>query len=359
MGAYPKLLIKNAAIFDGTDYCRGDVLIEKGVIADIREGITCPDAEVIDIDGKLLAPGLIDIHTHLRNVSNTTFGVDASLCTIPFGVTAAVDGGASRGDEAYLDTLNIKSAVFVGVSIRGNKALLEKTDETAAKYGKYLLGYKVYFDTKVSEVTDVSPLKEVCDFAKSRGRRVMVHCSNSPVPMTEIVKTLNPGDILTHPYHGGVNTAADEGFEAIFLAKQKGVIVDAGLAGHVHTDFKVLKAAIAAGATPDTVSSDITRLSAFVRGGRYGLTACMSIMRHVGMKEKDILRAVTSSAARAVNRENVWGSVKAGDIADLAVLDYAHGGGFSFTDAAGNHIESNIGYKCVLTIINGDIVYTA
>ena len=44
-----------------------DVLIDDGQIADIGAGLTAPaDADVIDADGKVLLPGFVDLHTHLR-----------------------------------------------------------------------------------------------------------------------------------------------------------------------------------------------------------------------------------------------------------------------------------------------------
>ena len=80
------------------------------------------------------------------------------------------------------------------------------------------------------------------------------------------------------------------------------------MAGHVHTDFGVLKRAIDADCLPDTISTDITKASAYKRGGRYGMTMCMSIAKHLGMQEEDIFRAVTSTPAK------LWEKMKRGDI---------------------------------------------
>ncbi len=63
--------------------------------------------------------------------------------------------------------------------------------------------------------------------------------------------------------------------------------------------------AIACGAAPHIISTDITRFSAYKRGGCYGLPMCMSIARHLGMEEEDILRAVTSTPAKALGQ--LWG----------------------------------------------------
>ena len=215
---------------------------------------------------------------------------------------------------------------------------------------------KVYFDSSISEVKSVKPLQEVCDYAKKNGLIVMVHTSSSPVSMAEIVETLNEGDVITHAYHGGVNNASFDDFECLKIAKQKGIIVDVGFAGHVHTDFKVFKDAISCKVIADTISTDITKFSAYKRGGRYGMTMCMSIAKTLGMDEESVFSAVTSAPAKVLKKEDEWGYLKEGRRADVAVFDYTSEG-FNLTDKAGNHIESESGYRCVLTLVNGEVVY--
>ena len=43
-----------------------DLLVQDGKIAKVAENITADNAEVIDVNGKLIAPGLVDVHVHLR-----------------------------------------------------------------------------------------------------------------------------------------------------------------------------------------------------------------------------------------------------------------------------------------------------
>ena len=77
----------------------------------------------------------------------------------------------------------------------------------------------------------------------------------------------------------------------------------------------------------------------------------------VGMKEEDILKCVTTNAAKAMGKDD-WGRLSVGGDATFAIFDTeCKGETFSFTDEAGNTASGNIGYKCVLTAINGDIVY--
>lgn len=83
------ILIKGGHIIDPgnqRDY-KGDVLIEGSKIAAVGENITAPDAEVIDAAGMIVAPGLIDIHCHLREPGQERKE------TIATGTRAAAAGG--------------------------------------------------------------------------------------------------------------------------------------------------------------------------------------------------------------------------------------------------------------------------
>ena len=82
----------------------------------------------------------------------------------------------------------------------------------------------------------------------------------------------------------------------------------------------------------------------------------MNIARTLGMQEEDIFRAVTSNPAKALGKESEWGYLQVGRIADIAVLDYTNEG-FDLTDKAGNHISNTQGWRCVLTISDGQVVY--
>lgn len=86
------------------------------------------------------------------------------------------------------------------------------------------------------------------------------------------------------------------------------------------------------------------------------MTMCMSIAKQLGMSEEAIFKAVTSSAAKSLDKENEWGYLKAGRMADLAVFDYTNEP-FDLTDKAGNQVKNDLGYKCILTILDGQIVY--
>ena len=351
-----KILIKNGRVWDGTFFRNCDVLTDGDKIAKIEPRIEDEKAFVFDATGKIVSAGLVDLHVHLRGISSKRFGICGEASAFPFGVTAVADCGAEYGNRALLDSFQLKNMVFVLIPIKNNRADFTKADEKIAAYGEKAVGIKIYFDTASGEVRDLTPLREISAFARRRGLRVMVHSSNQPVGMAELLPELAAGDIITHAYHGGIHSAAEDGFESLRLAKMRGVVVDAGFAGHVHTDFSVLKEGIRKGVLPDTISTDITCASAYMRGGRYGMTTCMSMAKEAGMQEEDIFRAVTSAPAKILGKENEWGFLKEGCKADLAVFDYGKEG-FDLTDKEGNRLSSETGYRCILTVADGQILY--
>lgn len=260
------------------------------------------------------------------------------------------------GKEELLACTEVKHTVFVTAIIKENHMDIEETEKLLNCYKKKTIGLKVYFDTTVSEVTDITSLREICEYARRRNLKVMVHTSNSPTAMREIVDTLERGDIITHAYHGEPYSCMRDEFECIKAAKDKGIIIDAGIAANSQVDFEVLRRAIQKGYLPDTIGTDITRRSAYTRGGRYGMTMCMSMMRELGMSEEAIFKAMTINAAKALGKEMDWGVLREGRKADVAVLDYRDEG-FCLKDKYGNSCESKMGYRCMLTVCNGDVVY--
>ena len=62
------MLLKNAHVIDPQveldEVC--DVLVENGKIAQVGQGLAAQGAEEVDLAGKVLVPGLIDMHVHLR-----------------------------------------------------------------------------------------------------------------------------------------------------------------------------------------------------------------------------------------------------------------------------------------------------
>lgn len=349
------ILIKNGKVWDGESFFLSDVLCVDSTVCEILPNIDKKADFIYDASNKIVSAGLVDAHMHMRGVSCERFGAQAEAGSFPFGVTAGADASAELGSREILDSFMLKNVVFVCSKFADNVADFSEAERALKVYGDKAIGIKVYFDTKVSKVSDITALESVCKFAREKGIKVMVHSSNSPTSMAEILSVLSSGDILTHAFHGGKNNASED-FESVKKAQKRGVVIDVGLAGHIHTDFEVFRRAIDCGVIPNVISTDLTRRSLFTRGGKYGMTVCMSVARTLGMSEEDVFRAVTSAPAKALGKESEWGYLSVNKNADIAVFDY-DGDGFDFTDKVGNRICKKGGYRCLLTVSDGQVVF--
>lgn len=79
-----KILIRGARVLGGDPQ---DVLIDGGTIAAVGTGLTAGDATVVEAAGQVLLPGLVDLHTHLREPGRE----DSE--TVLTGTRAAAVGG--------------------------------------------------------------------------------------------------------------------------------------------------------------------------------------------------------------------------------------------------------------------------
>ena len=72
-----------------------DVAVSDGAISQIAPSIRPePESRVINVSGKLVVPGLIDLHTHVYHGVNQT-GVNPDLAGVYAGVTTVVDAGSA------------------------------------------------------------------------------------------------------------------------------------------------------------------------------------------------------------------------------------------------------------------------
>ncbi len=354
------ILLKNGRIWNGKEFLPNAdaIAVKDGKIVAIGRQLHGATT-VFDLNQAIISPGFIDIHTHMRGITSDSFGIPAEAACFPFGVTTAIEASAcQREGGAILRNMCLNTFVFVASAFKNGELLKEELVQLLESYGEKVLGIKLFFDTSSPEIKDISPLIEVLGFARERNLKVLIHSTGSPVPMGELLDILQGGDICTHIFHGGKNNVTDDAFSSMKKAKARGVILDAGMAGGVHTDLAILKDAITAQMLPDTISTDITKLSAFRRGGNYGLTLCMSVMRTLGMTEEQILRAVTLSPAKAIDKEAEVGTLHIGGRADIAVLDYTEGP-FHIRDTYGNAVGGEKGYTCLLTVCGGQLVYRA
>ena len=101
-------LVKGAKVLGGDV---ADVLVRDGVVAEVGAGLTAAGARVLDADGLVLLPGLVDLHTHLREPGRE----DAE--TVETGSQAAARGGftavhAMANTDPVADTAGVVEQVW-------------------------------------------------------------------------------------------------------------------------------------------------------------------------------------------------------------------------------------------------------
>ena len=184
----------------------------------------------------------------------------------------------------------------------------------------------------------------------------MVHVSGTPIPLPDVLGFLGPGDISTHAFNGYHESILDRNVKLrpeVRAASDRAVIMDVGHAG-VHCDVEVVKAAIAQGLPPDTISTDIH----IPPPGRtvYLMNDLVSKFHAMGMSLKDVVAASTIKPTRVLGLQDSLGSLAPGMAGDAAVFDLREGR-FVWHDMAGHNVEGKVKLDTFLTVRNGSVVW--
>ena len=365
------LILRNGRVMDpesGLDAV-ADVAVEEGRIAAVGDLSGHQASQEIDVRGCLVTPGLIDIHTHVWPLSH--FGIHADACTFPYGVTALGAGGGT-GAPTYealrlsLPLIRTRVRVFLHVAPTGLATLDEDIDpakfpeakicELFRAYPDELVGLKIRMGKESSRGMGTRPLEAACALGRKIGRNVMVHCTGPEVPMDDILRILQTGDIATHIYHGHGHTLLENGFDEALRAQARGVIMDSADADGWHLSFEVLRRGLDAGLAPDVISTDVTGDSIYSPHGTFTLLMSMARMEAIGMRRMDVLRATTISAARMLRLDGEVGSLKPGKAADIAVLREVPAQKQQ-RDSCGNELTLRRILTAEMTILAGKVVY--
>ena len=209
------LLLKNIRAIDpqvGLDaVC--DVLIDEGCIAGVGESVEAPDAEVRDMSGKVLMPGLVDMHVHLRD-PGFEYKED-----IESGTRAAVHGGFTDvccmpNTKPVVDTGSVvayirSKAAEVGhcrVHVAG-ACTKNLGGEVLSEMGDMVAHGAVAFTDDGRGVQGAGMMRRVMDYAVQFGKIVMSHCQDEDLVGTGQV---NEGVVSTRLGMGGWPAAGEE-----------------------------------------------------------------------------------------------------------------------------------------------------
>ena len=338
------LVIKGGRVLDPSQRIDrvADVAIRGGKIAAIRPNISASAAEVIDASGKLVTPGLIDIHAHVADKDLTP-----AQC-LATGVTSMVDGGsrgAQNADEIVKIAQSAPNRVRILLNISGRGLAdgatelldIEKANVPAARQAversrDWIIGIKARLSRSAAAEHDLEAVRRARQVADPLKIPIMVHVGDTASPLPEILALLRPGDIVTHMYapapHGMLD---DDGrvLPQVLQARKRGILFDFGNGRTAHWTWDVAERAMQQGFLPDTISSDIT--GAGLTDQVINLANVMSKFLLLGMPVDQVIARATSNAAHAIPEYKSYGTLRTGAVADVAVLDLREGD-FEFVD---------------------------
>ena len=355
-----ELILRGGRVIDpgqGLDGVR-DVGFANGKVAAIATRLDSATAEVRDVSGLIVTPGLIDIHTHVY-WGGTSLGIDAEEFCRTSGVTTAVDTGSAgpgnfmgfrkhvieRSAVRILAYLHVSHAGIYGFS---NTVMVGESEDirlmdpvTAAEVADanrdVIVGIKVRVGRHASGDQGVAPLNIALQVAEETGMPLMAHIDEPPPSYEEVIAMLRPGDVLTHafrPFPNSPATAQGTVKAAVLAARKRGVLFDIGH-GMGSFAFKTARAMLANGFPPDTISSDVHALC--INGPAFDQVTTMSKFLCLGMSLPDVIKASTETAAFALKRPEL-GSLKPGSAGDATLLS-VDDGTFDYVDVVGEHLE--------------------
>lgn len=346
MSAYD-LLISGGTLVDPAQKIHGrrDVAFKDGRVAALSDAIPANQADqVVDATGRIVTPGLIDLHVHVfEGVSY--LGVNPDAECLGRGSTTVVDAG-SAGAQTFpgfrkyiIDVSETRIFAQLNISVQGMLTeLVGELDDirwvdvpralqTIEANRDLILGVKVRLtrDSIVGRSAGITPLHLAREVADATGLSIMVHPQDAWCEsLDDILSVMKDHDILTHTYHGkghGILGSDGNMRHSVLEAAERGVIFDVGHGAGSFT-WDVAERALNQGFAPQTISTDIhTQSMELVRD----MPTTMSKFLHMGVSLDEVIASSTSRPASAIGMEQQIGTLRPGSWGDAVVLELVDG----------------------------------
>ncbi|HEX9996412.1 MAG TPA: dihydroorotase [Abditibacterium sp.] len=180
-----KILIKNGRVIDPSQNLDAprDLLVENGKIAQIGENLTVDGAEIFDASGLVVAPGLLDIHVHLR-----TPGQEYKEDTAT-GTAAAAAGGITTvcvmpNTAPTIDNRSVVEDVLARAKSEGNgvkilpiaSVSLSAKNEQLSEFADLKAAGAIAVSDDAFPIQNCDFMRRTFQYARTVGFVVMLHC---------------------------------------------------------------------------------------------------------------------------------------------------------------------------------------
>ena len=374
------LLIKGGAVIDPAQgmHAVNDVAVEKGTIVRVAPIIPVDEArQVIEVQGKVVTAGLIDIHTHVYHGVSAN-GVEADIGGVRAGVTTMVDAGSAGCDtfggfpSHIIPNNQTEIICFLHICRTGLATSpdifspasidLDKTIQVASENRDIISGIKARMVSPALEIMGMEMPRMAKRAAKEAGVKLMVHIGDTekrydPNVIRQLLPIMEEGDIVTHLFTanpGGVLDADGKLVPEAKEAEDRGVWLDTAH-GRMNFSFDVGERILDQGITPHCISTDLTL------PGRqlavHSMTEMMSRFLAMGFTMDQVVTMSTLNPAKALGLDDRLGSLEVGKQADISVLEVVEGDWVVY-DVLGTSRKVDKAVLPVLTVKKGQVFET-
>lgn len=350
------LLVKGGRVIDPSQNLSGerDIAVDGSKIVRLAEGMAETEArQVLNARGKIVTPGLIDIHVHVYD-GVAPLGIPADPNCIAKGVTTVVDAGSAGahtfpGFRRYvINVVDTRIYALLNISVVGQSTLSDDNPHgelldlryanpklairTIERNRDVILGVKVRLSKNIAGDHDLAALRLAKDAADAVKLPLMVHIGNTHSPLKEILALLTKGDVITHSFHGlegGILDPKGRVLPEVRSAVDRGVRLDVGH-GRGSFSFDTAEKALKQELFPGTISSDVHQFN--VNGPVFDLATTLSKFLHLGLTLDQVIERAATNPANTFGFPKGLGTLREGAEADIAVFSLAEGN-FEFVDA--------------------------
>ncbi|MBF5056142.1 dihydroorotase [Alcanivorax sp. 521-1] len=351
------LLIENGRLLDpaaGLDET-GFLAVDHGRILSAGAAPPGRPRRRIDAGGRLVCPGLIDMHVHVYEWV-TNFGVHADDAGVHAGITTVVDQGSSgawtfggfnahviepsRTDVRAFVSINVAGALMGGMKgdILHNPRMTDGDGliKLVERFPGRVKGIKCHCESGALSHWGTEVLQHASQVGREADIPLYVH-TGELFPVIEaqrpdadevfpsLLPLLKPGDMLAHIYScmpDGIVGDSDTVPEAVLQARDRGVHFDIGYG--LNFSYRIARMMLAANILPFTISSDVHGdFNAFHDNSKldYSLYGAMTRLWALGMPLERVIAATTWHPARMLREEDEIGTLAPGSRADICIID--------------------------------------